>query len=147
MITRKDKITGAALHLALKAGVAFDKVVRSPEHFKTKDGARIVVKRSRVASSPWRFSFDPSLVNFMNVTQKRADLFTGVYIWLVCGTDSICELRADEWKTVLHSQSPESKQWICISRPPDCSFGVRGSAGRLDHKVRVGRFPLLGSAA
>lgn len=145
MITTRDPYEGIVLRHLIK----HDDPVRVTEigdklgHFCLNDDAFLLVKYSSRDRSPWRFTFRPDDIRTLIHDQNQGGLFGGSYVCLVCGLESLCALREEEWSTLLDLTMTEGQQTITVRRDPQSSFEVAGSSGKLDRKVPASRFPGL----
>lgn len=146
MITERDKFYGVVLRHLTKNGHPISSLAELGDkagHFCINEEAFLLVKYSSASESPWRFSFHPGDLPILVKDHNRGGLFGGSYVCLVCGFNSVCMLREDEWSALLHLDSTDRQQTVTVRRAVGRSFAVSGTAGQLKHKVPVSRFPSL----
>jgi len=145
MITERDKFYGVVLrHLTRHDGLSKVREVGDKAgHFCLNDDAFLLVKYSSSESAPWRFTFRPDDIHTLIKDQNQGGLFGGSYICLVCGFESLCALREDEWSALLDLDVVEGQQTISVHRSPRSLFEVKATCGNLDHKIPASRFPSL----
>lgn len=146
MITERDKYYGVVLRHLTKSGhrvSGLREVGDKAGHFHINEEAFLLVKYSSRDRSPWRFSFHPSDFPVLVEGYHQSGLFGGSYVCLVCGFDSVCLLHEDEWSALLNLNDTGRQQTITVCRGAGRSFSVSGTAGKLDYKVPVSRFPSL----
>ena len=144
MITERDKYYGVVLRQLTKSGHRVSdlrEVGDKAGHFHINEEAFLLVKYSSKDQSPWRFCFHPSDFPVLLESHHRGGLFGGSYVCLVCGFDSICLLHEDDWSVLLSMSCTDRQQTIMVRRDAGRSFIVSGTAGRLDYKVSLSRFP------
>lgn len=145
MITTRDSYEGVVLRHLIK----HDDTARIAEigdkagHFCLNDDAFLLVKYSSRNCSPWRFTFRPDDVKTLVSDQSQGGLFGGSYLCLVCGFQSLCALREDEWSSLLDLNTTVEQQTVVVRRSPRSSFEVTSSAGSLNRTIPASRFPAL----
>lgn len=144
-ISKRDQLYGAVLRKLARHGTLHTvrEVGDKAGHFRLNDGTYLLMKYSTNAGSPWRFTFRPEDIETLLADYKRAGLFGGSFICLICGIDVICPLAADEWSKVLDLNNPTVQQTICVSRVSGCQLEVTGTGGGLDRKIPAARFPAV----
>lgn len=145
MITTRDQYEGVVLRRLVKhdGPVRVDEIGDKAGHFCLNEDAFLLVKYSSRNRSPWRFTFQPDDIETLVTDHNQGGLFGGSYVCLVCGLNSLCALREKEWSTLLDLGGREEQQTITVRRHPRTSFEVTGSAGQLERKIPVSRFPSL----
>ncbi|NBB75111.1 MAG: hypothetical protein GVY35_15790 [Bacteroidetes bacterium] len=143
MISARDQIYGAVLRQIVKEGGArLAEVSDCAGRFRLNGSTSLLVKYATNSSSPWYFSFHPEHIKILRRDlNEHGGLFS--IVCLVCGSDSICALRHDEWSSVLDLNAQNSQQTITLRRAKRCSFSVSGPVGMLDYKVPASRFPTI----
>lgn len=145
MITTRDPYEGVVLRHLIKHDdpVQVTEIGDKVGHFCLNNDAFLLVKYSSRSRSPWRFTIRPDDINTLVRDQSRGGLFGGSYFCLVCGFESLCALREEEWSALLDLSETEIQQTLSVSRSPRSSFEVTGSSGHLARKIPVSRFPAL----
>lgn len=145
MITTRDPYEGVVLRYLIKQDVPIRvaEIGDKPGHFCLNEDAFLLVKYSSRSCPPWRFTFRPDDVRTLIRDQNQGGLFGGSYVCFVCGLESLCALREEEWSTLLDLTMTEGQQTIVVRRDPRSSFEVTGSSGQLDRKIPASRFPGL----
>lgn len=143
MITARDQFEGVVLRRLIKHDdpPRIVEVGDKSGHFQLNESTFLLVKYSSSDRSPWRFTFRPKDVQTLIDDRSKTDLFGGAYICLVCGLNTICPLSSDEWSTVLDLTESSAQQTVTVRRRPGTQFEVKGSGGKLDHKVPATQFP------
>jgi len=145
MITQRDKFYGVVLRHLTRHNGSFKvrEVGDKAGHFCLNDDAFLLVKYSSSENSPWRFTFCPGDVHTLVEGQNHGGLFGGSYVCLVCGFESLCALREDEWSTLLELNTTKGQQTISVQRSPRSLFEVKETCGNLNRKIPASRFPSL----
>lgn len=145
MITERDKFYGVVLrHLTRHERLSkVQEVGDKAGHFCLNDDAFLLVKYSSSNSSPWRFTFRPDDIRILIDDLNQGGLFGDSFVCLVCGFESLCALREEEWSTLLDLSETSGQQSISVHRSPGSLFELKGSSEDLDHKIPASRFPSL----
>lgn len=145
MINSRDPYYGVVLRSLAKYGEPFHiaELGDKAGHFCLNEDAFLLVKYSSRNRSPWRFTFRLDDIRTLIDDQNQGGLFGGSYVCLVCGFDSLCALREDEWSTLLDLTAASGQQTVTVSRDPRSSFEVTSSSGNLSRKIPASRFPSL----
>ena len=152
-IFRSNPNAGSFLIEAIEAGVIQKFVVcdGSIGHFKVDDEKHLFLMPAHSRGSGWATPLEEPLLRVLadvrneNASHGQQKLFKSPclsYFWIVCG-DECCELYPEEWKQIIELDDSSTEQTIYVKRPPNCSFRVRGSAGKLPHTVPRERSPSL----
>mgnify|MGYP000126645014 FL=1 len=97
----------------------------------------IFIKYTEARISPWRFTFKKS---HQKEIEYIKDLHKKTFIILVCNDDGFCCLSWKEYKQILDS-SYDLFEWISCSRMRREKYTVKGTDGKLKHKIGPGSFP------
>ena len=143
MTAVRDQFEGVVLRRLIKHDnpPRITEVGDKPGHFRLDDSTFLLVRYSSSEQSPWRFTFRPEDIGTLIEDRNKADLFGGSHVCLVCGLSTICPLDSDEWSVVLDLDAVDGQQTITVRRKPGTQFKVRGSGGKLAHKVPATQFP------
>ncbi len=101
------------------------------------DSIGLYIKHSSKRMSPWRFSFQREHQDEILHMRNNLD---NVYIAFVCHEDGIPVLSFDELKDVL-DEVHDKVEWISIARNPREKYTIKGSDGKLSHKIGDNEFP------
>jgi hypothetical protein len=144
MINVRDPYDGIVLRRLAKYGESFQisDLRDKAGHFCLNGDAFLLVKYSSRNRSPWRFTFKPDDLETLLNDHNQGGLFGDSYVCLVCGFNSLCVLREDEWSAVLDLKK-NGQQTMVVRRRPRSSFAVSGSSGDLDQNIPASRFPEL----
>lgn len=147
-ILRSNHNAGSFLIEAIDTGAIQKFLVRERKigHFEVDHGKQLFLIAARSSRSGWCATLGrPLLQKLAELNRKddaQRDLFRRIYFWIACGSEC-CELRPQEWKQIIEAGDTSTEQKIRLKRPPNCSFRVRGFAGKLSHTVPRKRFPSL----
>lgn len=143
---------GSLLLEAIDAGVIQKFIVRDKNigHFEVDNGKHLFILSARSSGSGWSVMLEPPLLQKLGEVgsakvchgQRALFEFEGAYLWIACGEER-CELYPREWRRILDPSDNTTEQAIKTRRPPNCSFRVHGSTGRLSHTIPCSRFPSL----
>jgi hypothetical protein len=145
---------GSLLLEAIRDGTIQKFIVRDSKvgHFEVDHEKHLFVRSARLRGSEWVARLGQSLLQKLSEldsrekSQSQGDLFEPShihsYFWIACGSEC-CELWPQEWKQIIEVGDTSTEQKIRLKRPPNCSFRVRGFAGKLSHTVPRKRFPSL----
>lgn|SRR5690606_30832671 len=135
----KERYHGAALtQLVESSGFGcIRKASRTFGHYEINEARRLLVRHSAAAASPWCFKMRPK-----DLSPLRADLAAGhdVFLCLVCGSEAICLLTADQLRHVIALEADEA-QTIRVYARARTSIHVAGSRGELPGTVPRHAFP------
>ena len=98
----------------------------------------VYVKYSKKKLPPWSFTFSEEHVGEV---AEMNDCLGRVYIALACDEDGVCCLDWDEFRTVISVESKSYPKWISVSRMRGEKYSVKGSEGKLKHKIGNADFP------
>jgi len=145
MINVRDPYEGVVLRHLIKPDdpIEVTEIGDKLGHFCLNEDIFLLVKYSSRNRSPWRFTFQPDDIETLVNDHNRGGLFGGSYVCLVCGLNTLCALREKEWSTLFDLGGREEQQTITVCRHPRTSFEVAGSAGQLEQKIPISRFPSL----
>lgn len=95
------------------------------------------VKYSSKRISPWQFSFKKiHRDEILEMKTKTREVF----ILLVCHDDGVLVLNFDEFKNVVDFEY-KNMEWISVARRSREKYSIKGSGGKLRHKIGANEFP------
>ena len=97
----------------------------------------IYIKHSKKIISPWRFTF---LKEHQEEFKTMSELCDHTFLILVCNNDGIASIKNTILKKIL-DDNHEPSEWISASRLKRESYEIKGSDGKLKHKINLRDFP------
>lgn len=97
------------------------------------------IKHSQQRLNPWQFTFTKANVKEIFTL---CDGYRSVFAALVCRTDGIVVLSADELTSLLGAKQSD-QAWIRVSRRRREWYTVSGGSGELPYKKAAGTEPIL----
>jgi hypothetical protein len=137
-IRRGDQYCGAALRHFIEHGHTVEYVDDDMAHYRLNGHSFVLMKYATGKTASWHFTFSRREVDLLITDQSEAGLFGEAFLCLICGRDSICILKTEEWINLLDI-SRSGTQSIRVDRPHGTQMQVRGSGGRLGKKIARSR--------
>jgi hypothetical protein len=103
----------------------------------------LYVKYSTNRMSPWSFVFKPEHHTEI-ATLARG--YQAVFVLLVCGTEGIACLAAEDYERVLMADEGFS-EWVRVARRPRTMFIITGGGGLNTRRIGDNEFPMKVLAA
>jgi hypothetical protein len=141
--SKRDQHIGPVYRKLIEEGahvVEFDR----PGHIRVNGSVYCYVKYASSDVSPWSFGFTSNELLMLGTDLGReAALYAKAFVALVCGTDGVCLLKANEWRQLLEPLKHRRK-FVQVKRPPGCQMEVRATGNlELQRKIPKNRFPDL----
>lgn len=141
-ICRADQYYGAALRHLIHCGHSVENADDKPGDYRLNSNSTLLMKYAANSANPWHFTITAEEVELLISDQSKAGLFGEAYLLLICGRDSICILRVEEWLEVLNVPCHKT-QFIRIDRPFRSQMSVTGSSGKLENRISRSRIRCL----
>ena len=139
-VQKKHQYHGAALAQIVEHErfTALNKASKDYGHDELNSETVMLVKYRSSTSGPWKFSFSLEEVDRLD---RETSGQVAVFLVLVCGTQTVCLLDADQMRRVLVLVGADEPQSIEVVMPPGKSMRVSGTGGKLKTTVATNRFP------
>ncbi|WP_404455131.1 hypothetical protein LG329_06945 [Virgibacillus necropolis] len=106
-------------------------------HYQVSHDTRIFVKYLMKPTFSWSFQFNVNELQAIGTDLNKAE---NVYLCLVCGEETICELDYEDFSGLIDVNAIE-RQKIVVEVPAGGSMHIKGSTGSLPNVVHHNSFP------
>jgi len=96
----------------------------------------VLVKYTKKAHSPWRFSISLADIERLDAFSKTS---AACLLALVCGGDGVCAVSWNAARTLIGSETG----WLSAKRLHNESYAVSGPLGDLPKKVALNQWPAI----